>query len=405
VRTPVPSASSPTSSGLRTLARMGAGRCLIYSGELRDGLTLLDEVMVSVEMGELGPVAIGDAYCTVIDACFEVFDLRRCETWTRSFTGWCEASPEVVLYRGQCLLHRAELFLLRGGWTAALDAAREACARLADPVNLLTIGGAHRLEGDVRRLRGDHDGAEACYERADLAGCPPQPGRSLLRAAQGDVHAAAGMMRRALSEVEDPLSRARLLGPAVEVAIAADDLDAARARSEELGAIAHELSSALLDACAAHADGAVKLAVGDAEGASRPLRRALIAWRDLDAPYDAARTRSLLAEACEAIGDLDGAVSERRGAEAALRALEAGVPLPVGSSPGSTDDATAIAGLTTREVEVLRLVARGMTNRDIASELFIADKTVASHLNHIFTKLGLSSRSAATAYAYQHGLL
>ena len=390
---------------LRALAHMGTGRCLIYSGELRDGLALLDEVMVSVEMGELAPVAIGDAYCTVIDACYELFDLRRCATWTLSFTSWCEANPEVVLYRGQCLLHRAELLLLRGDWTSALDAAREACARLADPVNLLTIGGAHRLEGDVRRLRGDHEGAETCYELADLAGCPPQPGRALLRAAQGDVEASAGMMGRALREVEDPLSRARLLGPGVEVAIAAGDLDAARTRCEELGAIAHELSSVLLGAYAAHAEGAVAVAVGDTDRALRLLRRVLAAWRDVDVPYEAAQARLLLAEVCEATGDLDGAATERRTADRALRALETGEPLPVGPPPASTGDAAATAGLTAREVEVLLLVARGLSNRDVGSDLFIAEKTVASHLNHIFTKLGLSSRSAATAYAYEHGLL
>ena len=385
---------------LITLARMGEGRCLIYSGELQEGLSLLDEVMIAVEAQEISPVAIGDAYCTVIDACHELFDLRRCETWTASFARWCDAQPDVILYRGQCLLHGAELLLLRGAWAKALVAASEACARLAEPVNLLTIGGAHYLEGELRRLRGELTEAEAAYERANELGCQPQPGLAQLRVAQGQAETAGGAIRRALGEAKDPISRARLLGPAVEILLACGNSDTARTCAAELVAIADELASPLLAAHAAYATGAVHLATNDPSSALTWLRRAWTGWCDLDTPYEGARTRLLLADACAALGDYDSAALERRASEATLESL--GAPAPGAPRGGG---AVAAAGLSVREAEVLLLVAQGKSNRAIAAELFIAEKTVASHLNHIFTKLGVSSRSAATAFAYDHGMV
>jgi DNA-binding CsgD family transcriptional regulator len=378
---------------LLTLARIGTGRCLIYLGELGEGLSLLDEAMVSVEAREISPIAVGDAFCTVIDACFELFDLARCEAWTESFSRWCDAQPGLVLYRGHCLLHRAELLLVHGAWAEAAPAAREACARLAEPVNLLTLGGAHYIEGEVHRLAGRAAEAEAAYERANEHGCQPQPGLALLRLAQGRGDAAASSIRRVLAEAEGPVARARVLGPFVEIVLDAGDVAAARSAAEELGVVATELASPLLRAAAATAIGSVLLAEGDAEGALIALRRACRGWAELDAPYEGARSRLLVADACDALGDADGAHLERRAAEATLTALGAG---------GART--TLPGGLTGREAEVLALVAAGKTNRAIADALFISEKTVASHLSHIFTKLGVASRSAATAWAYEHGL-
>jgi len=378
---------------LLTLARIGDGRCLIYLGELGEGMALLDEAMVSVEAREISPIAIGDAYCTVIDACAELFDVARCEAWTESFTRWCDAQPGLVLYRGHCLLHRAELLLLHGAWADAAPAAREAVARLAEPVNLLTIGGAHYIEGEAARLVGRTTEAEAAYGRANDHGCQPQPGLALLRLASGHGETAMTSIRRVLAEAEGPIERARVLGPFVEIALAAGDVAGARSAAEELGFVATELASPLLRAAAGSALGAVLLAEDDAPGALVILRRALRGWSELDVPYESARTRLLVAAACDALGDADGAALERRTGEAALAGLR-----PEGGArvlPG---------GLSGREAEVLVLVARGSTNRAIADALFISEKTVASHLSHIFTKVGVPSRSAATAWAYEHGL-
>lgn len=384
---------------LLTFVRVAEGRCLIYLGEIAEGLGLLDEAMVSVEAREIPPMAVGDAYCTVIDACYELFDLRRCEQWTDSFTQWCDTQSGLVLYRGHCLLHRAELLMLHGAWSDALTVVRDACARLAEPINPLTLGGAHYVEADLHRLRGEFTLAEDAYERANGLGCQPQPGMALLRLAQGRVDVAANQLRRLLAETDQTIGRARILCAAAEILLAAMDVDGARAAADELSAVATELGSPLLRAHAALATGAVLLAVGDAPAALVALRRAATGWSELAAPYEGARTRLLIADACEALADLDGAELERRAAGSTFDALGAGRP------SGRTIGRSAGLDLTAREAEVLTLVAQGKTNRTIANELYISEKTVASHLNHIFTKLGLTSRSAATAYAYEHDLV
>ena len=189
---------------LVTLARIGEGRMLIYLGEIAEGMALLDEAMASIEARELSPIATGDAYCTVIDACAELFDLGRCRAWTESFVRWCDTQQELVLYRGHCFLHRAEMLELQGAWPEALAEARHACDRLAAPVNPAPLGGACMIEGDLLRLVGDLDGAEAAYQRANELGRDPQPGLALLRLAQGRVDVADAMIRRVLGETAGP---------------------------------------------------------------------------------------------------------------------------------------------------------------------------------------------------------
>ena len=189
---------------LVTLARIGEGRMLIYLGEIAEGMALLDEAMASIEARELSPIATGDAYCTVIDACAELFDLGRCRAWTESFVRWCDTQQELVLYRGHCFLHRAEVLELQGAWPEALTEARHACDRLAAPVNPAALSGACMIEGDLLRLAGDLEGAEAAYQRAHELGRDPQPGLALLRLAQGRVDVADAMIRRVLGETADP---------------------------------------------------------------------------------------------------------------------------------------------------------------------------------------------------------
>jgi DNA-binding CsgD family transcriptional regulator len=383
---------------LVTMARVGEGRMLIYLGELNAGIGLLDEAMVSIEAGELSPMATGDAYCTVIDACAELFDLARCRAWTDSFGRWCDTQQELVLYRGHCFLHRAEILGLLGDWPGALTEARRACDRLAAPVNPAALGAACAIEGDLLRLVGHLDEAEAVYQRASEIGHDPQPGLALVRLAQGGLDAANAMIRRALGEAADPFSRARLLGPYVEIVLAAGDSAAARTAADELRGVAVELGSPFLGAHAARAAGTVLVTEGDAEAALVELRRAFHQFNTLGARHDAARTRLLISEACTALGDHDAAAMEARAGHSVLDALCVGVT----ARRARTDSPE---GLTQRELEVLRLLAQGKTNRAIAGELVVSEKTVASHVSHIFTKLGLTSRSAATAYAYAHDLV
>ena len=388
---------------LVALCRMSEGRCAIYLGDIADGIALLDEAVVAVEAGDVSVINAGDAYCTVIDGCHELFDLRRSRAWSDSFDRWCDAQPGIVLYRGQCLMDRAHEMLLQGRWDDGAAAATAACERLAEPLNLMTIGGAHYIEGEYRRLRGEHEAAQVAFGQANVHGCEPQPGLALLRVAQGDGAAADAMIRRVVAEAAGPIARAPVLAAYVEIVLATGDVPAAAVVASELYDVASTLGSAYLSAQAARADGAVRLADGDAAGALGPLRRAHRGFSDLEALYDAARTRVLIADACTALGDADGATLEREAARAAFESLGAAPDLT--TLDGAIAPAELPGGLTEREVEILSLIAAGMTNRGIAGELAVSEKTVASHVSHILTKLGLPSRAAATAYAYDHGLI
>jgi DNA-binding CsgD family transcriptional regulator len=390
---------------LETLARISEGRCVIYMGEISKGVALLDEGMVAVGAKEVSPVAVGDAYCTVIEGCHEVFDIRRTQEWTTALSLWCEAQPQLVMYRGLCFLHRAEVMELRGEWSAAMDELENALTRLADPVSARELGAAYYLRGELHRLRGEFDEAAQAYRQANEMGHEPQPGLALLRLAEGRIEAAMAAIRRVLEEADDPISRSRVLGPYVEIALAAGDLEAGKAAAEELSVIAGDLGSLFLQAVAEYATGATLLAENDPRSALVLLRRAWMHWRDLEAPYQAARVRVPIALACRALGDGEGAEMELDAAHSVFKDLAATPDVRKVLELSQVGVAPAAGGLTAREVEVLLLIAAGKTNRAIATELVISEKTVASHVSHIFTKLNLTSRAAATAYAYEHDLV
>jgi DNA-binding NarL/FixJ family response regulator len=388
---------------LVTMARLGEGQTAIMLGRTAEGLNLLDEAMVAVTADETSATMTGLVYCAVIETCQEIFDVRRAREWTTALSRWCESQPELVPYRGQCLVHRAEILELQGDWSDAIDEAQRACERLAEPAHP-AVGRAFYRRGELHRLRGDYDAAERSYREAGKYGQSPHPGLAQLRHAQGQIDAAATAIRQALNEAKDHITRSRLLGASVEIALAGNNVQAARAAAEELSRIAAEFEAPFLAAESDHAAGAVLLAEGDPAAALEALRRAWTRLQELDAPYDAARVRVHIGLAYRALGDDDGAEMELDAARSVFARLEAAPDLArieelTGSAPSDT-----AAGLTPREVEVLRLVATGRTNRAIAGDLFLSEKTVARHVSNIFTKLGVSSRSAATAYAYEHDL-
>ncbi len=390
---------------LVTLARHGQGRLLIRLGEPARGVALLDEVMVAVTAGEVSPVIMGDVYCSVIEACHEIFDLRRAQEWTAAAARWCESQPDLVPYRGSCLVRRAEIMQLRGEWPDALDQAARARDWLSGPPAHHAVGGAFYQLAELHRLRGEFDEAEEAYRAASASGREPHPGLALLRLAQGRVEAATSAIRRVRDEAGDRRTRSRVLGAYVEIMLAAGDVAAARAGADELGRIAGEIGAPLLRAVAAQSTGAVLLAEGRARDALAALRNASAAWREVGAPYEEARGRVLIGLAHRALGDGDTAALELDAARHAFRQLGAAPDL--GRTPAGRSSAAAggAGGLTAREVEVLGLVATGKTNRAIAGRLGISEKTVARHVSNIFTKLNLSSRAAATAYAYQNRLV
>ncbi len=390
---------------LGALARVGQGRCLIYLGEIAEGMALLDDAMVAVTAREISPTAVGDLYCTVIEGCQEVFDVRRAQEWTAALSRWCEAQPELVLYRGQCLVHRAELMLLRGAWSDARIEVQRACDRLARPTGQPVLGAAYYVRAELHRLRGEFAEAEKAYRQAHRWGRQPEPGLAQLRIAQGRVNEAVIAMRRVLDEAEDLVTRSRLLTPYVEIVLASGDVAAARAAVDELSTLASAWNTPLLRALSLHATGAVLLAEGDTRAALTALRRAVAEWCELEAPYEAARARVLIGLACRSSGDEASAQMELDAARSVFRDLDAGPDLALVEALSPKAAHRAAGGLTAREVEVLTLLATGKTNRAIATELSISEKTVAAHVSNIFTKLGLSSRSAATAYAYTHDLV
>jgi DNA-binding NarL/FixJ family response regulator len=386
---------------LGTLARMSQGHAMVRQGHTEEGLRLADETMVAVTTGELSSIVAGIVYCNMIAFCQEAHDVRRAREWTDALNEWCGRQPDMVAHTGVCLVHRAEVMQRQGAWRAALEEAQRAGERLHGVLNQRREGSALYVQGEVHRLRGEFAAAEDAYRRASRVGLEPQPGLALLRLAQGNRDAAAVAIRRVVDETEEARKRAGLLPAQVEIMLAVGDLEAARRASDELGAISESHASDLLRALAAHASGAVSLADGDARAASAALRQALSTWQELEAPYETARTRVLVGSACKALGDDEAGAFELDAARAVFEEL--------GAVPDLTrlDALTAAAphGLSAREQEVLGLVAAGRTNREIAAELVLSERTVERHVSNIFRKLGVSSRAAATAFAYEHRLL
>jgi ATP/maltotriose-dependent transcriptional regulator MalT len=383
---------------LVALATFLQGAAAVTGGTVAGGLALLDEAMVSVVAGEVSPVVAGLVYCGVIDVCQEVAELGRAREWTQALTAWCDSRPGMVTFSGQCLVHRAELLRLGGAWAEAVEAARRAAERLAETDDEQAVGGACYQQAEAHRVLGEFEAAENAYREAGRRGRVPQPGLALLRLAQGRTEAAAAAVRRALGETADRLAQARLLPAAVEILLAAGDTGAAAEAAAELAGIAAAYQTQALRAAADHAQGAVLLAA-DPGAAVPALRAAWRAWSDLEAPYEAARTRVLLGLACRALGDEDAAAMELDDARAELARLGAAPDLERLERLAGPGPAGGAGGLTGRELQVLRLVAAGETNHAIASALHLADKTVDRHVSNIYAKLGVSSRAAATAYA------
>jgi ATP/maltotriose-dependent transcriptional regulator MalT len=389
---------------LMTLARTGQGRVLIRLGRIVEGMALLDEVMVAVTSDDMSPILVGATYCSVLDACQEVFDLRRAREWTTALSHWCASQPDLVPYRGECLVYRAEIMQLHGAWSDAVEEARRACEWLSRPPGS-AAGPAFYQRAELHRLRGEFAKAEQAYRQASKFGRTPQPGLALMRLAQGQLDAAATAIRRAVEEAQDRLTRAKVLAAHAEIMHAVSDIPAARAAADELTVVAADLDSPFLRAVAAHATGAVLLAEDDARAAVDALRRAWTTWQELEVPYDAARVRVLIGLAYRALGDRDTAAMELDAARWVFRQLGA-TPDVIWVEALVREDVPKVAGgLTAREVEVLRLVAAGKTNRAIAADLFLSERTVDRHVSNIFSKLGRSSRAAATAYAIEHDIV
>ena len=388
---------------LLALGLCSQGRLTIYAGRIADGLALLDEAMAGVAAGEVTPVVFGDVYCAAIEGCQEIGDFDRVGQWTSALHRWCLDRPGLVAYTGQCSVHRGQLMRVHGAWPEALEEYAIAIERYRLADSVAAVGLAECERGDLLRQRGELGAAETAYERSSEHGYDPQPGLALLWLARGAVDAAVAAVRRLVAEVSDPVARCRLLPAAVDVLVAAGAIDEARVVAAQLHDVATHVGTEALQAFAAFASGTVALAAGDAAGALPHLRKARQLWAHAHNPYEGARVRLVTGSALTVLGDVESARKEVEAARATFREL--------GATPAVDEAETLLcpahhpAGLTGREVEVLRLVAAGRSNTQIAGELVLSEKTVARHLSNIFAKLDVGSRTAAAAYAFEHRLM
>lgn len=383
---------------LGALANVGEGIALVKRGDVAAGLRVLDEAMLPVVAGRVRPTYAGNIYCQLMSVCNELSDLRRAQQWTDATARWCEGFPSAVMFLGVCRVHRAQLLSVRGEWDEA--EAEIALVREQLPgMNIVAVGLALYELGEVRRMRGDLAGAETAYEEAHRFGRDPLPGLALVRSAQGRHREALDALALATASTTDALARARILEATVEVAVAAGDVDTALRCADALDAAASTYASSGLLASAVLARGRTELAKGDAAAAAVSLDAARKRWQDLDAPSREADARDLLADAHERLGDRPAAQRERAAAEQIRARLGVSAPTAAATVTSRPD------GITPREAEVLGLVARGLSNRQVAEALVVSEKTVARHLSNLYTKLGVSSRTAAAAYAHAHGLV
>ncbi|WP_284618633.1 helix-turn-helix domain-containing protein [Aquabacterium humicola] len=395
------------------------GRALLRQARVDEGLALMDEAMIAVGSGQLAPVVTGLVYCSAIAACQRVGALDRMREWTAALDRWCGERPQLVLFKGHCRIHRAQVFALDGDWVRALDEARAAVALCVGDFDRDALGLAHYEQAEIHRQRGDAALADGAYREASRCGLDPQPGRALLQLQTGELHTAAATMRRLLGTLTDPLARARCLPAQLDTMLAAGDVDAARAAAAELAQVAATWRTPVFAAQAREAAASLLLCDGRATDLPATIGPAREVWLQLRAPLRLARLRVLLARAWLALGDADGALLEIDGAHdtferlgalpdlQALHALrqraQAQVPAPHAARSAQATDPTA--ALTERERQVLRLVATGLTTKAIARQLGLSPKTVDRHLGNLFAKLGVASRAAATAWAYEHKLV
>ncbi len=390
---------------LLALGLIDLGNAMVCEGQVEDGLRRLDEAMLAASAGELSPIVTGLVYCGVIEGCHQTHELRRADEWTVALTEWCAKQPDLVPFTGTCLVHRAEILQVRGAWGDALAEARLAIERFMLRGNRRAAGQASYRCGEILRIQGKLAAAERAYEDASRSGWESQPGLALLRLAQGHVSAASAAIARVLTQTTGWVERAWILPAAAEIMLAAGDLDAARSASDELDVSARAHGRTVLLAGAAQAKGAIALTEGDVRDALPMLRQASQLWLELDVPYERARVRVLIARACRSMGDDENAALEFDAARGEFVRLGAALDIARVDAVRTEAGPVGAHGLTSRQLQVLRMIASGEGNKAIAVQLGLSRRTVDRHVSNLYAKLRVSSRAAATAYAYEHDLV
>lgn len=372
------------------------GMAQISQGDLR-GFGALEEALIPVFGGQVDPVWGGDVFCSVIHLCEALGDLARMRAWTDSLQRWAAPLSETFMYAGITRLHQLQLLSAEGQWDVVEAELGGRSEGLAQAHGWLAGAGFYEL-GEVHRLRGREEDARAAYGRARALGIEPQPGEALLQHAHGETALALDGLRIALAGATH-LERARLIPATVEIALAAGDAALARQLMCELTDLAGRFGTPGILAGAAWARAACARAEGRWDEAEVALEEAARIHRQQHRRHDLARAHEALAEVNRARGETARADAAEATARAVYTALGARADLSriaSGARPG---------GLTAREVEVLARVSAGLTNKEVARDLVISDKTVGRHLSSIFTKTGVTSRTAAAAWARDHRLV
>ena len=374
-------------------------------GEPTQAASLFDEIMVGVTVDDVSPIAVGVVYCAVIEACRSLFDFGRAREWTSALDRWMATQPHIVAFRGKCLVHRSEILRQSGAWSEALLEAERACAWSGARENSFKYpaGAAFYELGEIHRLRGNFEEATAAYRSASEHGHVPEPGLTLLQFAQGKREMAATSIHRLLGERQSHLTRAEVLLAATDILIGVGDFTTARAVADELARMSEQVPAPAVRAFAAQANGAVSLAEEELHAALGMLREAWTLWQDIELPYLAARVRVLIGLACQRLGDHVTAGFEFDAARQFFERVSGRPDLAWVDAlrePGGSAHT-----LSVRELQVIGLVAKGKTNREIALQLSISERTVDRHVSNILLKLNLPTRSAATAYAFQNDLI
>ncbi|WP_377642385.1 LuxR C-terminal-related transcriptional regulator [Oryzobacter terrae] len=381
---------------LEALALVLSGLSAVWSGRTAQGFGDLDEAMLAVLSGTLPALWAGDVHCTVIHQCHELGDLARMRAWTDALQRWSAPLSETFLFAGVTRVHQLQLLAAEGQWDLVEREVADRSRALVGSHGWVA-GEGYRELGDVRRLRADAGGARSAYERARDLSVTPQPGLALLDEAEGRPAAALADLRAAVAET-GRIGRARLLLPTVEVALRAGDLVLAEAACADLAETAELHDTPGLRAWSDHAAACLLLHRGGFDEALPHLEAAAAVYRAQRSRHATARVHELLARVRDGRGEAAlaeaerataSAIYERLGAEADLRRLAPHRP------PG---------GLTERELEVLRCVLTGASNREVARDLVISEKTVSRHLANVYAKAGVSSRTAAAAWAREHGI-
>lgn len=389
---------------LVTLGRLGSGQALIKQNKIAEGTTLLDEAMVAVISGEISPIISGIVYCAVIETCQKIYDLRRAQEWTEALSRWCDSQPDLIPYRGQCLVRRAEIMQIHGEWPDAMNEIRQAC-KISQTSSPPATGEAFYRQAELYRLQGNFSKAEEAYQQASKWGRNPQPGLALLRLAQGQIDTAKTAIQHVEDETQDRIALSRILPAFIEIMLSAKEFQSAENRAGKLARIAAELGSSFLKAIAAQEQGRVLLASAKPGAALKKLRQSWAVFKKIEALYESARTQVLIGLACRNLGDNDTANMEFDAARSVFQQLGAEPDLTMVNSLSSTTEYSKTHGLTPRELEVLELLTTGKTNKAIGEKLFISERTVDRHVSNILGKLNVETRAAATAYAYKHDLV